>query len=56
MGFGAGLRGGSARGTEGSLSLAQGQARIVMFTPQALERVAWISNQQAMSKKLLASA
>lgn len=56
MGFGAGLRGGSARGTEGSLSLAQGQARIVMFTLQALECVAWISNQQAMSKKLLASA
>lgn len=56
MGFGAGLRGGSARGTEGSLSLAQGQARIVMFTLQDLECVAWISNQQAMSKKLLASA
>ena len=56
MGFGAGLRGGSARGTEGSLSLAQGQACIVMLTPQALECVAWISNQQAMSKKLLALA
>lgn len=36
--------------------LAQGQARIVMLTPQALECVAWISNQQAMSKKLLALA
>lgn len=56
MGFGAGLRGGSARGTEGSLSLAQGQARIVMFIPQALECVVWISKQQAMSKKLLVSA
>lgn len=56
MGLGAGHRGGSARGTEGSLSLAQGQARIVMLTTQALECVAWISNQQAMSKKLLALA
>lgn len=27
-----------------------------MLTPQALECVAWISNQQAMSKKLLALA
>ena len=43
MGFGAGHRGGSARGTEGSLSLAQGQARIVMLTTQALECVVWIS-------------
>ena len=34
MGFGAGRRGGSARGTEGSLSLAQGQARICnAYTP-----------------------
>ena len=32
------------------------QACIVMLTTQALECVAWISNQQAMSKKLLASA
>ena len=56
MGFGAGLRGGSVRGTEGSLSWAQGKACIVMLTPQALECVAWISNQQAMSKKLLALA
>ena len=27
-----------------------------MLTPQALECVAWISNQQVMSKKLLALA
>ena len=36
--------------------LIRGKGCIVMFTTQALECVAWISKQQAMSKKLLASA
>lgn len=55
MGFGAGLKGDQPVERRAHYP-EQRDRHVVMLTPQALECVAWISKQQAMSKKLLASA